>query len=300
MPKRILLVDDNSELRASVAELLRGDGHQVMPAESGEAALELCATTPGIDLVVTDLDMPGISGLVLVDRLRAQRPRLAAVLITSYPGQPEVAERATAGSLRVLGKPFANSDLLALVTAPAPPPPVAAATGHGASTGNGLEAGGSEAASETSGAALAAALPPRKRSWPLVAGLVALLLAIVAGLLWRSVPPPLPGNGPGARTLHRGSTIEVVAPVGVVPERLSELRWRPVARAVSYRVEIRRVDDALLWEGTSPQPQLVLPSEAKQAIVPHVVYFWRVLAFDGDDRLVGTSGRVRFAIGEET
>jgi CheY-like chemotaxis protein len=76
----ILLIDDDESMRLLTAELLRADGHTVDTADGGITGLALCeAALP--DLVITDIIMPGMSGLELIKELRktAPRPRVIAI-----------------------------------------------------------------------------------------------------------------------------------------------------------------------------------------------------------------------------
>ncbi len=80
--RRALLVEDQSEVRATLREFLEGAGFSVVEAADPAAAMPLAA---GVDLVVADVVMPGGSGAALVRGLRTERPELAAVLVSGYP-----------------------------------------------------------------------------------------------------------------------------------------------------------------------------------------------------------------------
>src|SRR5918995_3111788 len=102
---RILVVDDESVVRGLVAELLHGAGHEVVIAASGEEALALL---DGVDLLVCDVGLPGVSGEAVVEAARTRRPGLPAVLMTGDPAESRPA---------ALAKPFTPSDLLDAVAA---------------------------------------------------------------------------------------------------------------------------------------------------------------------------------------
>ncbi|MBM3221338.1 MAG: response regulator transcription factor [Candidatus Rokubacteria bacterium] len=70
---RILLVDDDVEVNDALAMLLRRDGHLVSCAPSGQDALDLLATNPAIDAVLTDLGMPDVNGWVVARRAANRR-----------------------------------------------------------------------------------------------------------------------------------------------------------------------------------------------------------------------------------
>ncbi|MBP2479330.1 PAS domain S-box-containing protein [Crossiella equi] len=114
----VLVADDNTDMREYLTRLLQGAGYAVHAVTDGSAALEAARTrTP--DLVVSDVMMPGLSGLALVAALRAD-PRTAAVpvlLLSARAGQEAAIEGLTAGADDYLVKPFAAADLLARVRA---------------------------------------------------------------------------------------------------------------------------------------------------------------------------------------
>lgn len=103
--KRILLVDDEALVGQSVKLLLELDGHTVEYVGDGQAALEKYA--PGkYDLVVTDSRMPGMTGLDLAGKIRAQNPAQRIMMLTGYPPN----ERAAVLDLIML-KPFSGPEL---------------------------------------------------------------------------------------------------------------------------------------------------------------------------------------------
>ncbi len=80
----LLLVDDNDDVREITALLLRDAGYGVMEASSGVAALAALDANPAIELLIVDFSMPGMSGIELLERARATRPKIKAVFITGY------------------------------------------------------------------------------------------------------------------------------------------------------------------------------------------------------------------------
>ncbi len=110
----ILLVDDDESLRRVAEYQLAEAGHRVVARGSGAEALE-AATKDRFDLVVTDVSMPGMSGLELLDRLRASHPDVVPVVITAH-GDVETAVRAMqSGAFDFLEKPFTKERLLVAV-----------------------------------------------------------------------------------------------------------------------------------------------------------------------------------------
>ncbi len=99
---RILLVEDDFLVRATVAEDLRERGYTVIEAESGDEALPLC-TVGEFDLLLTDIRMPGrTNGWDLAEHCRRSRPDLPVIYVTGYSDTPS---RRVDGS-RYLTKPF--------------------------------------------------------------------------------------------------------------------------------------------------------------------------------------------------
>lgn len=96
----ILLVEDDEQLRGVTAQHLRSLGYSVVEAGSAEAAYALVHTVRSLDLVITDVVMPGADGVQLATRLMQERPGLKLLLITGRPDDVE-----TAG-YTVLRKPF--------------------------------------------------------------------------------------------------------------------------------------------------------------------------------------------------
>ncbi|MBI4247660.1 MAG: response regulator [Candidatus Rokubacteria bacterium] len=126
---RILVVDDEPEVLDVLAEALAADGYPVATAADGLAALDRIAAEP-FDVVVTDLVMPGLSGLDVAESVKRTRPSTGVILITAWG---ETARRARVGTCPVdfmLTKPFDVDQVRAVVKAivrstpaAAPPPP---------------------------------------------------------------------------------------------------------------------------------------------------------------------------------
>jgi CheY-like chemotaxis protein len=109
-----LVVDDESVVRNVMRRLLERRGWTVLEAESAESALDLLATHPkALDLVLCDLNLPGLSGGALCARIASLRPELASrIVMTSGDPGAAVAELAREKLLcPVLGKPFSLKEL---------------------------------------------------------------------------------------------------------------------------------------------------------------------------------------------
>jgi signal transduction histidine kinase/ActR/RegA family two-component response regulator len=111
---RVLLVDDDSTVRETVAAMLRELGNQVVEAEAGDAALAILDRGDPVDIMIADIVMPGLQGGALASEARRRRPDLPVLLITGYPG--DAPERVAVGkTYAVLGKPFSPDELDAMI-----------------------------------------------------------------------------------------------------------------------------------------------------------------------------------------
>jgi CheY-like chemotaxis protein len=86
-PARILLVDDDPLVLGTVAEQLEDLGHKVLSASGGTDALAILRARQAVDLMITDLAMPGMNGLTLIREAREVQPRLPAILLTGYANE---------------------------------------------------------------------------------------------------------------------------------------------------------------------------------------------------------------------
>ncbi len=104
--RRVLVVEDDHNLRTLVVEVLKSLGYAVIAAESGPAALSLLDSGTEIDVVFSDVLMPdGMSGFQLADEIQRRLPRLAIVLTSGMSGIPSAAEKAMK-NLQILRKPY--------------------------------------------------------------------------------------------------------------------------------------------------------------------------------------------------
>ena len=110
---RILLVDDEDLLREVLAEQLEDAGYEVQMVANGADALALLAADERVDLLITDLSMPGMDGLAVIRAARDVRPGLPTVLLTGYAGESAAiaADAATTGSFSLLRKPIRLREL---------------------------------------------------------------------------------------------------------------------------------------------------------------------------------------------
>ncbi|MES2444745.1 MAG: PAS domain-containing protein [Pseudomonadota bacterium] len=120
----ILVVEDDDDLRASVERQLAGLGYQVIASASGLAALEVIGSGVRIDLLFTDVIMPGgLNGAALAKAARAAIPALRVLFTSGYTEKVIVQRADLAGDIQLLSKPYALADLARKVrTALAGPP----------------------------------------------------------------------------------------------------------------------------------------------------------------------------------
>jgi two-component system response regulator HydG len=110
---KILLVDDETGILDSLRILLKGAGYEVATARGGAEALEnLSRKRP--DLVVTDIRMPGVTGLDVLAHTRDMDPEIPVILMTAQASLQSAVRAVNEGAFYYLQKPFANDDLLAI------------------------------------------------------------------------------------------------------------------------------------------------------------------------------------------
>jgi len=103
--RAILVVEDEPSLLMVVSETLRDAGYLVWEAGDGEAALRIIKSHPDINLLLTDVKMPGMNGYQLVDAGLALRPDLKVALMTGYAQDP-IPKKISQAGIQVLHKPF--------------------------------------------------------------------------------------------------------------------------------------------------------------------------------------------------
>ena len=110
---RILVVEDEVLIRIIVSDALREDDYEVIEAFNGDEAIDILNVGPMIDLIVSDVRMPGrVDGIALLRFVKQRHPDLP-VILTSGHLDPKVAEEE--GATSFLGKPYPVADVLRLV-----------------------------------------------------------------------------------------------------------------------------------------------------------------------------------------
>jgi two-component system response regulator HydG len=105
--RELLIVDDDDDLRQMLRELFQDAGYRVWDASSAEAALELTRDHE-LDAVLSDVNMPGRSGIELVGELRRLRADVPVVLMTAFASVSSAVEAIRAGAFDYITKPFEN------------------------------------------------------------------------------------------------------------------------------------------------------------------------------------------------
>ncbi|HZM17667.1 MAG TPA: response regulator [Candidatus Krumholzibacteria bacterium] len=116
---RVLLAEDDDEMRYLLAGALLKQGHDVVPMPNGLQLLEEVATSERrgdpVDVVITDVRMPGVTGLEALEWLRELGCRAPLLVITAFGDEPTHAEARRLGATAVLDKPFDMEVLTRLV-----------------------------------------------------------------------------------------------------------------------------------------------------------------------------------------
>jgi putative two-component system response regulator len=105
---RVLVIDDEAVIRDLMVEILERAGYEVVAADTAERAFELL---DDVSVVVSDILMPGLSGIELLDQVRIHRPSMPVVLVTGAGTYENLSEAVARGADGFLMKPFSHSEL---------------------------------------------------------------------------------------------------------------------------------------------------------------------------------------------
>ena len=111
---RILVADDEPGLREFIADALALDEHDVVTAPDGKAAAKLLDER-SFELVITDLKMPGMDGLALLRKVRAEQPEVEVIVMTAHGTVDNAVEAMKLGAFEYLQKPLSGPDELRLL-----------------------------------------------------------------------------------------------------------------------------------------------------------------------------------------
>ena len=115
--RKLLYVEDDALVALSTVETLHEFGYDVVEASDGPAALQALQRDPSIDLMVSDVGLPGMDGHQLVARARELRPDLRVLLVSGYDRARLLGSASNDPQTRYLGKPFGTDDLRATLAA---------------------------------------------------------------------------------------------------------------------------------------------------------------------------------------
>lgn len=113
--KRILVVDDEKNMRMVLSMLLENAGYSVHTASDGKQAIGILEKEPFIDLVITDLKMPGIDGMGILNHLKIKKRDTPLVMITAYGTIEKAVEAIKRGAMDFITKPFNKEVILHIV-----------------------------------------------------------------------------------------------------------------------------------------------------------------------------------------
>ncbi|KAF0188991.1 MAG: CheY-like receiver AAA-type ATPase and DNA-binding domain-containing response [Desulfobulbaceae bacterium] len=110
----ILIVDDEPNYLVILSELLRDDGFEVFTASNGAEGLKLVRDVD-LDLVITDMQMPGMDGLQLLEAIKKINNHLPVIIITAFAEVDKAVAAMQAGAFNYLAKPFSNEELIVTI-----------------------------------------------------------------------------------------------------------------------------------------------------------------------------------------
>src|SRR5208337_2266142 len=102
---RVLVVDDEEVARKNVSHILEKDAYEVLTAEDGRDALAKLSEA-SFDVVISDLKMPGVSGLEVLESIRQTRPDTRVIMVTGYATVSSAVEAMKKGAFSYISKPF--------------------------------------------------------------------------------------------------------------------------------------------------------------------------------------------------
>jgi CheY-like chemotaxis protein len=108
--RKVLVVEDMALIRMTTVDMVSELGHAVFEAASGEEALDILNRNPDIDVLLTDLGLPGMRGDILVREARSLRPGIAVIVASGYASRPGSGEPLPPDT-HYLPKPFDLSQM---------------------------------------------------------------------------------------------------------------------------------------------------------------------------------------------
>lgn len=111
---KILVVDDEEIVLKSCRKILKGGGYQVLTTLSGQEAFELLEKEP-FDIVITDMKMPGIDGMEVLERVKEEYPDTIVIMITGYSTVQSAVQAMKLGAFDYIPKPFTPDEVLIVI-----------------------------------------------------------------------------------------------------------------------------------------------------------------------------------------
>ena len=108
--KKILVVDDEQNSREGLTKILIKEGYEVVSAEDGEVALNEMEKQD-FDLVITDLRMPEVTGIDVLEKIREKNPDIGVIIVTAYGEINSYLEAMNLGAFEYLNKPIKLDEL---------------------------------------------------------------------------------------------------------------------------------------------------------------------------------------------
>ena len=110
----ILIIDDDADLRVALGKLLIAKGYTVVEAANGERGVEVVASQ-AIDIVITDVNMPGMDGFEVLRRVRTIAPETEVIIITGFIEAEHASRASREGAIGFFNKPFNVENLNAAI-----------------------------------------------------------------------------------------------------------------------------------------------------------------------------------------
>lgn len=130
------------------------------------------------------------------------------------------------------------------------------------------------------------------RAWAAAACLV----LVAAGAFYLPRGPGLPSPAGAGEGVMRSQALELVAPLGDIPQKPAEFRWRAVPGAVRYQVRLMEVDRSEIWRGEATDAFLSIPAPVLALMPPGRTLLWEGSAWDQSGKALGTSGTRSFRV----
>lgn len=111
---KVLVVDDDPQVCKTIGMILKDHGYAVQSYSQPRQALQAIRKNP-FDIAIIDIKMPDLNGLELVEKMKAEDPRIAPIVMTAYPDVQTAAETMRLGSRDYITKPFREEQLLSSV-----------------------------------------------------------------------------------------------------------------------------------------------------------------------------------------